>query len=218
METRFGPFVLDLGRQQLTRDGHAIHLTRKALELLTVLIRERPKAMSKTVLQQQLWPDTFVAEANLSNLVAELRKALGERRRDPAWIRTVHGYGYAFQAEAGTATPAGTTTGRPTCWLEWGRRRFRLPPGEHVIGRDEDAEIRLDASTVSRRHARVVVSQEGVWLEDFRSKNGTLRGDKPVSAPVKLADGDVIQVGSLRLTFHVISPLISTDTQVEPSS
>ena len=218
METRFGPFVLDLGRQQLTRDGHAIHLTRKAFELLTVLIRERPKAMSKTVLQQQLWPDTFVAEANLSNLVAELRKALGERRRDPAWIRTVHGYGYAFQAEAGTTPPAGTATGRPTCWLEWGQRRFRLPPGEHVIGRDEDAEIRLDASTVSRRHAKVVVSQEGAWLEDFSSKNGTLRGDKPVSAPVKLADGDVIQVGSLRLTFHVISPLVSTDTQVEPSS
>lgn len=210
--------MLDLDRQQLTRDGHAVHLTRKAFELLTVLIRERPKAMSKAALQQHLWPDTFVAEANLSNLVAELRKALGEARRDPAWIRTVHGYGYAFQVDAGTRPPAGTTSGRPTCWLEWGRRRFRLPPGEHVIGRDEDAEIRLDASTVSRRHARVVVSHEGAWLEDFSSKNGTSRGDKRVTTPVKLADGDVIQIGSLRLTFHVISPLISTDTQVESSS
>jgi DNA-binding winged helix-turn-helix (wHTH) protein len=215
---RFGPFTLDLDRQQLTRDGHAVHLTRKAFELLTILIRERPKALSKTVLQQQLWPDTFVAEANLSNLVAELRKALSEPRRDPVWIRTVHGFGYAFQAEPGMALRGSTTTGRPACWLEWGRRRFRLSPGEHVIGRDEGAEIRLDASTVSRRHARVVVSHEGAWLEDFNSKNGTLRGDEPVTAPVKLTDGDVIHVGSLRLTFHVIAPVVSTDTQVGSSS
>jgi len=215
---RFGAFTLDLDRQLLTRDGHAIHLTRKAFELLAVLIRDRPKALSKAMLQQELWPDTFVAEANLSNLVAEVRKALGEPRRDPVWIRTVHGYGYAFQVDPGMTPRASTTMERPACWLEWGRRRFRLSPGEHVIGRDEDAEIRLDASTVSRRHARVVVSEEGAWLEDFNSKNGTLRGDERVTAPVKLTDGDIIRVGSLRLTFHVIAPVVSTDTQVGSSS
>ena len=218
MRTRFGPFILDLGGRQLTRDGQAIHLTRKAFELLTVLIRERPKAVSKAMLQQQLWPDTFVEEANVANLVAELRRALGEPRRDPAWIRTVHGYGYAFREQAGVTPRVDTAAGRPACWFEWGRRRFRLPPGEHVIGRDEDVEIRLDASTVSRRHAKVVVSDEGTWLEDFKSKNGTSRGDERITAPVKLADGDVIHIGSLRLTFHVITPLVSTDTQAEPAS
>ena len=212
---RFGPFMLDVESRQLTREDRDIHLTPKAFELLVILAGERPKAMSKTVLQQRLWPDTFVAEANLSNLVAELRRALDDRARDPVWIRTAHGFGYAFAGMARAQTPAAESARqRPICWLEWGRRRFRLTVGEHVIGRDADVEVRLDASTVSRRHAKVVVSENGTWLEDFNSKNGTLRGNARVIAPVKLADGDVIHVGSLRLTFHVIAPLVSTDTQV----
>ena len=214
MGNRFGRFTLDFDRRQLVRDGEPIHVTPKAYELLAILIRERPKALSKEVLQQKLWPDTFVAEANLSNLIAELRKALEEPRRNPAWIRTVHGFGYAFRDDA-VATPRSDAATPPACWLEWGRRRFRLPPGEHVIGRDVDAEVRLDASTVSRRHARVIVSDDGVWLEDFNSKNGTRRGEVRVTAPVKLADGDIVHVGSLRLTFHLVTPLVSTDTQVE---
>ena len=83
-----------------------------------------------------------------------------------------------------------------------------------MIGRDEDADIRLDASTVSRRHARLRVSSDAAWLEDTNSKNGTRRGDERVTAPVKLVDGDIVHVGSLRLTFHVITGPRSTDTLV----
>ena len=211
---RFGPFTLDFDRRQLMRDGDDVHLTPKAFDLLVLLVRERPKALAKTVLQQELWPDTFVAEANLSNLVAEVRKGLGDRPRAPTWIRTAHGFGYAFAGETigGARTDAAAV--RPTCWLEWGRRRFRLVPGEHVIGRDAGVDVRLDASTVSRRHARIVVSDAEVWLEDCDSKNGTSRGGIRLTAPVSLADGEIIGIGSLRLTFHVMAPVVSTDTQV----
>ena len=63
--------------------------------------------------------------------------------------------------------------------------------------------MRLDASTVSRRHARLVVTAEGTVLEDFGSKNGTFRGSERITAPVQLADGDAIRIGSLLVTFHV---------------
>ena len=89
------------------------------------------------------------------------------------------------------------------CWLEWGRRRFPLSAGEHVIGRDPDVDVRLDESTVSRRHARLVVTTEGAMLEDFGSKNGTFRGNARVTAPIQLADGDDVRIGSLLVTFHV---------------
>jgi DNA-binding winged helix-turn-helix (wHTH) protein len=217
----FGPFTLDLDTRQLTQDGREIHLAPKAFELLVTLVGERPKVLSKTVLQQRLWPETFVAEANLSNLVAELREALGDRRRNALWIRTAHGFGYAFCGDATTAPGRDQpTSDRPMCWLELGRRRFSLAIGEHVIGRDPDVEIRLDASTVSRRHAKVVVSVEGTWLEDFGSKNGTLRGGERVTTSVQLADGDVIHIGSLTLTFHIATPRVTTDTLVSaaPSS
>ena len=72
------------------------------------LVLDRPKVLSKAVLQQRLWPETFVAEANLSNLVAEIREALGDRARAPLFVRTAHGFGYAFCGDATTLPDAAT--------------------------------------------------------------------------------------------------------------
>jgi DNA-binding winged helix-turn-helix (wHTH) protein len=214
VKIRFSPFTLDLDARLLTREDSEIHLAPKAFELLAALALDRPKVLSKAALQRHLWPDTFVAEANLSNLVAEIREALGDRGRTPKWIRTAHRVGYAFCGQADTLTGAHEIpTGQPNCWLEWGDRRFPLSIGEHVIGRDPDVQVRLDASTVSRRHAKVVVTTERTMLEDFGSKNGTRRGRERVVSPVELVDGDAINIGSLLLTFHVRGALGSTETQ-----
>jgi len=210
---RFGPFSVDLDTRQLMHGSREIHLAPKAFELLTTLALERPKVLSKAVLQERLWPGTFVAEANLSNLVAEIREALGDRSRAPVFIRTVHGFGYAFCGDT-IAVPTAQETAapdQPSCWLEWGQRRFPLSAGEHVIGRDPDLEVRLDRSTVSRRHARLVVTAAGTVLEDFGSKNGTFRGSERVTSPVHLADGDAIRIGALLVTFHERGPE-STET------
>jgi DNA-binding winged helix-turn-helix (wHTH) protein len=217
VKVRFGPFTLDLDTRQLMRGRREMHLAPKAFELLATLVLDRPKVLSKAVLQQRLWPETFVVEANLSNLIAEIREALGDRPRAPLFIRTVHGFGYAFSGDATTTTPGTKGSDRPSCWLEWGKRRFLLSSGEHVVGRDPDVEVRLDSSTVSRRHARLVVTAEGTTLEDFGSKNGTFRGSERVTSPVQLADGDSIRIGSLLMTFHVRAPFGSTDTQVQPA-
>ena len=106
MRLRFGPFTLDLESRQLTSAGQEIHLEPKAFELLSALVLERPKAVSKADLQERLWPGTFVAEANLSNLVAEIRAALGDPARAPKFVRTAHGFGYAFCGEAAPFTEA----------------------------------------------------------------------------------------------------------------
>jgi DNA-binding winged helix-turn-helix (wHTH) protein len=214
---RFGPFLLDLDTRQLMQDGREIHLAPKAFELLAILIRDRPKVMSKAALQEHLWPATFVAEANLSNLVAEIREALGDRTRPPTFIRTAHGIGYAFCGDATTLAGAHEPKrDLPSCWLEFGGRRHPLSAGEHVVGRDPDVEVRLDASTVSRRHARFVVTAEGTVLEDFGSKNGTFRGSERVTSPIRLADGDAIRIGSFVLTFHARG-VMPTDTQAQPA-
>jgi DNA-binding winged helix-turn-helix (wHTH) protein len=214
----FGPFTLDLDTRQLMQAGGEIHLEPKAFELLATLALERPKALSKADLLKRIWRDTVVEEANLSNLVAGIRAALGDHARAPAYVRTMHGFGYAFCGDA-TTLPCHreTAADRPAYWLEWDTRRFPLSIGEHVIGRDPDVDIRLEGSTVSRRHARLVVKAEGTVLEDFGSKNGTFRGGDRVSVPTQLADGDAIYIGSLLVTFHVRAGAMSTDTHARPA-
>lgn len=215
MRITFGPFALDPGTRQLTRGAVVVHLTPKAFDLLETLVRERPNVLSKDELQQRLWPDTFVAEANLSNLVAEIRQALDDSARTPVFIRTSHGHGYAFCGTTTLSEAAGDPRAQPAAaWLEWDRQRFPLSVGEHVIGRDPDVQVRLDHTTVSRRHARIVVRPDGATLEDAGSKNGSFRGNARVVTAVPLADGDLIGIGSLRLTFHLYTSAMTTDTQV----
>jgi hypothetical protein len=82
-------------------------------------------------------------------------------------------------------------------------RAWPLADGEHVIGRGDDVAISIAARSLSRRHARLLVGQGRVTIEDLASKNGTFCGDEPVTAPRVLRDGEVIQLGRrVRLVFH----------------
>jgi TolB-like protein/DNA-binding winged helix-turn-helix (wHTH) protein/Tfp pilus assembly protein PilF len=116
MQVTFGDFVLDSDSRELRRGSEPVRLSPKALQLLQILIAERPKAVSKADLQNRLWPDTFVVEKNLANLISEIREALKEDPADPRFIRTVPRYGYAFREPAaeinGAAPPQRTSTGR----------------------------------------------------------------------------------------------------------
>ena len=98
----FGDFVLDLDTHELVRAGTPVSLSPKAFRLLGILVENHPKALSKAELQDGLWPGTFVVEKNLTNLVSEIREALGDDPVRPRFIRTVHRFGYAFREAAST--------------------------------------------------------------------------------------------------------------------
>ena len=74
----FGDFVLDLDAHELLRAGTPVSFSPKAFQLLGILVENHPRALSKTELQDRLWPGTFVVEKNLTNLVSEIREALGD--------------------------------------------------------------------------------------------------------------------------------------------
>src|SRR4029079_18921900 len=112
--------------------------------------------------------------------------------RKPRFIRTVHGFGYAFvgqrrDAAAPSVADAGAT-------LLFRGREFPLRDGENVLGRDLTADVQIDDATVSRRHAAVTVGDE-VTLHDLDSKNGTFVGGTRLSAPQVLTDGDTFVLG-----------------------
>ena len=214
MRVRFGELTLDTDTRQVFGAEGEIHLSPKAYQLLTILVENRPRALSKNELHTRLWPATFVSEVNLATLIAEIREALADDARKPRFIRTARRFGYAFcgtTVDVGRTAPSGTTL----CWLVKDGRRLPLLPGENVLGREPEGGINLDSPTVSRRHARILISATGATLEDLDSKNGTFLRGQRVSTAMALSNGDEIRAGSVVLRFRMSSPkgLASTWTE-----
>ena len=211
----FGDFVLDLGARELLRGRDAVPLAPKAFELLEILVTNRPKALSKVALQERLWPDTFVVEKNLVNLIAEIRHCLGDDPTHPRFVRTVHRFGYAFRVPP-AETAADNVSGLRTAArfrLMWVNGRARLGEGEHVLGRDPDLELFLDSPGISRRHALIRIAGNDATVEDLGSKNGTFVAERRLDSPTRLVDGDVVRVGSVQLRFSAVRALGSTRTE-----
>ena len=217
MRILFDRFTLDLDARRLFDAGREIHLSPKAFDLLETLLDRRPAVVTKAELLQCVWAGTYVVDATLNVAIAEIRRALQDAPAAPRFIRTVHRVGYAFCGDAaGVASAADLRTGSSRCWLAWDDRRVQLLEGENVIGRDPRSAVWVDASGVSRRHARIVVAGDVATLEDLDSRNGTFVGDKAVSAPRKLDDGDVIQVGSAAMKFRMWSDERAPQTERLP--
>src|SRR5262245_2305946 len=130
---RLGDRILDMDARQLLQGREEIHLSPKAFELLKMLLGQRPKALSKNELHEQLWPSTFVSEANLASLIAEIREALGDTARQPTFIRTAHRFGYAFCGEAVEEADGPSADATSFCWLIKDGQRLPLAPGETVL-------------------------------------------------------------------------------------
>ena len=213
MRARFGEFIVDFETRQLMRDAQPVHLTPKAYQLLALLVEAQPRALSKEELQQGLWPSTFVEEANLSVVVAELRAALGDAARQPRYVRTVHGFGYAF--EAGVTRE----TGRPprpkavgSWWLHSETVHAKMHDGENLVGRDLPIDVWLDSGGVSRRHARVVIEGESAWVEDLASKNGTWVNGERVAGRTEVTDGTELRFGPVVMWLRWAMTAGSTET------
>lgn len=216
MTYRFGDFTLDHDTRQLLLKGDEVHLSPKAFELLTVLVANGARAVSKAELQQRLWPSTFVEETNLAGLVAEIRRSLRDTASSPRFVRTVYGFGYRFVGEV--AVDAGAVWSGPSrvkLCLTLDKREVLLMNGANTIGRAPDATIQIDSPGVSRYHARILVSEGAATLEDLGSKNGTHVSGKRITTPRRLSHGNEIRLGAIVLTFRVAA--LTSPTQSVPA-
>nr|WP_314543167.1 winged helix-turn-helix domain-containing protein [uncultured Massilia sp.] len=106
-EYRFGPFRFDPARQLLSCDGVPVHTSRRALEVLAVLLERPGTLVGKDALMRRIWGHDTVQEGNLKVQMAKLRKALGDDARlQSHYIATVNGRGYRFVAALRTHGPA----------------------------------------------------------------------------------------------------------------
>jgi DNA-binding winged helix-turn-helix (wHTH) protein/TolB-like protein len=95
----FDEFRVDPVRRRLWRDGDLVPITPKAFSILLVLLEKRGEIVEKEDLIKEVWPDLFVTEANLTQNISSLRKALGERANDRRYVVTVPGRGYSFAGD-----------------------------------------------------------------------------------------------------------------------
>jgi len=141
---RFGEFVLDSETRQLLRASQPRHVSPKAFHLLEVLVSSRPRVWSKRELQDLLWPDTTVVEANLPNLVAEVRSALEDDPQQSRFVRTVHRYGYGFVEPASVPVlPRFLQSATTGAGEFFGRRAKVLHAGKLQLGEFLDLHRRL---------------------------------------------------------------------------
>lgn len=98
--------------------------------------------------------------------------------------------------------------------LRYQQRDFDLDEGEFLVGRAITCQLALDDPLVSRTHARFVVSDAGVRLEDLGSRNGVKVNGQRISGPSDLHHGDQVAIGSQELVLLARRDL-SVDTLVQ---
>jgi DNA-binding winged helix-turn-helix (wHTH) protein len=209
MRLRFADCVLDLEARELRRRGASVGLSPRSFQLLSLLLAQRPRPLTQQQLRDALWPDTSVGYTSLAQVVAEVRRAIGDSGDAGRLVRTVPRVGYAFVApvvEERTRRPGGVGV------LVTDESEYLVPEGETLVGRGTECGIRLPSTRVSRVHARVLAEGERVLVEDAGSKNGTWVNGERREGPALLGDGDEVLFGTLRAVFHRAGASGSTRT------
>ena len=211
VRARAGDWVFDGPARRLTRGGQVVAITPMAFDLLGSLLEARPRALSKAELGERLWPGTFVSSASLAQLVTEVRKALGDPARPPRYVRTVHGFGYAFCGEASASAGRGGThalvlagcLGRPGGGTSRkGRVSSAVAPDVRVRVNDDEV-VAPPRPAASGRCTRLTI-------EDLGSKNGTFVEGRKIEAPTALGAGNQVVIGPAVLTFSQSSGATAT--------
>lgn len=204
---RFSQFTFDSGSHLLLRNGEAQHLSPKAQQLLTMLLLNRPRVVTRQEIYDVLWPSTFVGETNMASIVSELRRALGDDARSAQYVRTVHGFGYAFSADVqtdGSEEPAAAAI----LLCEGGHHP--LYEGENSVGRAQECAVRLNDVLVSRHHAVIIISGNTITIEDLESRNGTYVCEQRITR-TRVRHNDPIRFGIVNATIvRKISPTMPT--------
>jgi TolB-like protein/DNA-binding winged helix-turn-helix (wHTH) protein/Tfp pilus assembly protein PilF len=182
---KFGLFELDVLDERLTRNGEPISLAPKTFQLLQLLVSTPGLLLHRTDLIKQLWPDTFVEEANLTQHIFMLRKVLGERKDGTPYIATVARRGYRFEPDVEEVVQAPT-------------ERLSVPPWRSRI----TSRVRLWALPAALVGTAVVI------LQGNATETGTKRQLRVAVLPFRaLAGGDTSEYLALGMADAVITRL-----------
>jgi pimeloyl-ACP methyl ester carboxylesterase/DNA-binding winged helix-turn-helix (wHTH) protein len=96
---RFGDFDLDTVLFELRESGKPQRLEPQVFDVLSFLVQNRDRLVTKDELLEEVWADKYISEAALNSRLMAARKAIGDSGREQRWIRTQHGRGFRFVGE-----------------------------------------------------------------------------------------------------------------------
>ncbi len=210
-----GDWLVEPTLDRISRDGTVLQLRPRAMDVLVCLAMEAGKLAAKRHLIDAVWQTEFVSDHALTQVIAEIRAALGDDARNPAYIENIPRKGYRLVA-AVTPVEAAIRPVREATLplrLQGNGTEYPLSQGSNVIGRTADAAVCIDRTEVSRCHARVVVNGTTATVEDLGSKNGTFLNGQRLHQPTVLADGDEIWIGRSVARFRYLIDGEPTQTE-----
>jgi len=225
MSYRFGPFMYDPVDRILLSDGVEIPITHKNRELLLLFLENPRRLLTREKIVEKVWGDAAVTDDALRAQIAKLRRALGDAGDDLVEMVRREGYRWTgdvqTEAEDEAAAPSRPTksvvhSDAPRFRLVLEDREVQLLEGPNVIGRESQSALWIEHSSVSRRHAQVVVERGRARLEDLESKNGTFLNGRRIARSEPLADGDEIRIGVAHIVLRTLSRLQSTRSERVP--
>ena len=215
---RLGHWTVEPTLDRITHDGREVRLRPRAMDVLTVLALGSGKLVSKRELIDEVWRTEFVSDHALTQVIAELRAALGDNARNPTFIENIPRRGYRLVAAVTPAAESAVSSHGVAMpfKLETDEGNRRLSQGQNVIGRTDDADICIDKTEVSRCHAMITVQGTTAIIEDLGSKNGTFVNGHQVAGPTPLTNGDEIWIGRsvARMRFVIEGEPTETEASV----
>ena len=180
MHWEFGPFHLDSGQHLLFRDGELVALSRRAVDLLAVLLENRGELVEKEVLLRRVWTDAFVEESNLAVHISQLRKILREGDA-PHQIETIPRRGYRFLGEVKSWRGAPSANDAPV-------QPPAIPPADDRPSPSESPPDEVKSRMHLAPTPRVLLGGAGLLLALavsawFFHEKAVLRAGAAVSAP-----------------------------------
>jgi DNA-binding winged helix-turn-helix (wHTH) protein/Tfp pilus assembly protein PilF len=182
---RFGPFRLIPAERLLLNEQKRVPLTPKALEVLEVLLHRAGSLVTKRLLLEAVWPDTFVEEGTVARNISEVRRALGGPRVGRRYIETISRSGYRFVGHVRTES------------RESGIRSVGVLPFQCLNGDPEDFiatgladSLVTDLSRVPGiRVARMTLAEPGRASVDPLEAGRTLQVDAIVEGRLQKSSG-----------------------------
>lgn len=126
---RVGEWSVAPELNSIERDGHAIHLEPKIMQVLVTLAERPGSVLSKELILRRVWPETAVSEEVLTRSISELRRIFEDNPREPTYIQTIPKSGYRLLAPIvaeGVNRPA-TESG------SWKRKRWGFAIGAAIV-------------------------------------------------------------------------------------